>query len=369
MLTLVTKIKLVLFAVLAVVVVVFIGVRYANAGQYFGVPDYYVVKVDLPSAGGLYTNADVTYRGVSVGRVGAMSLTGSGIQVDLDIGNHAPPIPADSQAVVADLSAVGEQYVDLRPQSSAGPYLTADDTIAEADTQIPAPVTNVLSSVDGLANSLPRTALQTLVNELYNGFNGQGQNLSALLNSSSSFTQAAENDIVPTNELIKDGQSVLATQEAETDEIESFASTSQQFAAQLDASDADLRNLISQTPLAAEQVAELLQDNSPDLGLTLANLLTASNVAAPRQAALKELLSVLPALVAAGNTVFTSQGANAQLLLTFFDPLPCTDGYGGTVHHNGDSTATSPLNTSASCTAQLSTGQDVRGSSHAPKVP
>jgi phospholipid/cholesterol/gamma-HCH transport system substrate-binding protein len=368
MLTLVTKIKLVLFAVLAVVVIVFIGVHYANVGQYFGVPGYYVVKADLPSAGGLYTNADVTYRGVSVGRVGAMSLTGSGIQVELDISNHAPRIPADSLAAVADLSAVGEQYVDLLPRSASGPYLTADDTISEANTQIPAPVTDVLSSVDSLARSLPKQALQTLVNELYNGFNGQGQNLTALLNSSSSFTQAAEDNIVPTNELIKDGQSVLATQEAEASEIESFATTSQEFAAQLDASDADLRRLISDTPLAAEQIEELLQDNTPDLGLLLSNLLTASDVAAPRQAALRELLSVLPAVVAAGNTVFTSQGANFNLLLTFFNPLPCTDGYGGTVHRNGyDTSPAPPVNVNASCTAPLSTDEDVRGSSHAPQ--
>ena len=74
-----------------------------------------------PNAGGIYPDADVTYRGVSVGRVGAMRLTSTGIEVDLDISDSAPPIPDRLHAAVADLSAVGEQYVDLRPDASRRP--------------------------------------------------------------------------------------------------------------------------------------------------------------------------------------------------------------------------------------------------------
>ncbi|MGH3166457.1 MAG: MlaD family protein, partial [Trebonia sp.] len=169
MLTLATKIKVVVFVVLAIVVLGYTGIRYANIGRFFGAPGYYVVKVDLAQAGGLYTDADVTYRGVTVGKVGSLTLAGSGVQADLDINDSAPKIPADTQAVVADLSAVGEQYLDLRPVSSAGPYLTADSAISEADTQIPQPVTNLLTNVDALAKSLPTASLRTVVNELYQG--------------------------------------------------------------------------------------------------------------------------------------------------------------------------------------------------------
>lgn len=367
MLTLLTKVKLVVFALLAIAVLGYTGLHYANVGQYFGAPGFYVVKAELPSAGGLYTNADVTYRGVSVGRVGVLSLHGSGVQAELDIRNNAPKIPADTQAVVADLSAVGEQYVDLRPQSQAGPFLASDDTIGQASTSIPAPVTDVLSSVDGLANSLPRQSLQTVVNELYNGFNGQGPNLVALLNAASGYTQTATTYIQPTKDLIQQGQSVLATQAAETNAIEAFATSGQQFAAQLASSDSDLRGLINAGPGAAEQITSVLKMNDPDLGLLLANLVTEANVAGPRQHAFDELLSVLPAVVAAGNSVITPHGANLGLALTFFDPLPCTQGYQGTKYRNGlDTSKPPPLNLSAGCTEPVSKGE-VRGASHDPK--
>jgi phospholipid/cholesterol/gamma-HCH transport system substrate-binding protein len=368
MLSMFTKVRVVVFALLAVAVLAFTGIRYGGVGRFFGAPGYYVVNVDLADGGGLYPNADVTYRGVTVGRVGAMTLTGSGVRAELDISDSAPRIPARVQAVVADLSAVGEQYLDLRPDTSSGPYLTANDVIAQPDTQIPQPVTDLLTNVDALARSLPAGSLQTVVNELYQAFNGQGPNLQTLLEASSSFTSAASNDITPTSELINEGQGVLATQQAETSAIESFATTAQQFAQQLDNSDSDLRRLITATPQAAQQVIGLLQDNDPNLGLTLANLLTTSDIALTRQPALKELLSVLPAAVAAGNTVITKNGSNFGLTTTFFNPLPCTDGYQGTKYRNGlDTSPPPPLNTAAHCASPPSTGIDVRGSANAPK--
>jgi phospholipid/cholesterol/gamma-HCH transport system substrate-binding protein len=366
MLTVATKIKVTVFVALAVVVLAYTGIRYANIGRFFGVPGYYVVKVDLAQAGGLYTDADVTYRGVRVGRVGSLSLAGSGVQADLDIDNSAPKIPADTQAVVANLSAVGEQYLDLRPATSSGPYLTADDVISEANTQIPPPVTDLLTNVDALARSLPTSSLQTVVNELYQGFNGQGQDLQTLLDDFSGYSKAANANITPTSDLISEGQAVLATQEQDSAEIESFASSVDLLARQLMSSDPDLRALITAAPKAAEQVSDLLNDNDPDLGLTIANLLTTSELADSRQPALEELLSALPAVAAVGNTVVTKDGANFGLTLTFFDPLPCTDGYQGTTHDNGTDTKPSALNTSAACDSPPSTGIDVRGSANAP---
>jgi phospholipid/cholesterol/gamma-HCH transport system substrate-binding protein len=368
MLTLLTRAKLAAFAVIAVLIIGYTGIHYADVGRYVGVPGYYVVTVNLPQAGGLYQNADVTYRGVSVGRVGALNLTPGGVQAQLDIDNSAPPIPARSQAVVADLSAVGEQYLDLRPATSAGPYLTAGSVIREDSTQIPAPVTSLLSSVDALANSLPASSLRTVVTQLGEAFNGQGPNLQVLLDASASFTQAANSNITPTTSLIADGQTVLATQEQETAAIESFGTGAEELAQQLDSSDSDLRRLITDAPLAAEQVTGLLEDNDPNLGLTLANLLTTSELASTRQPALKELLSVLPAAVAVGSTAITQNGpASFGLSLTFFDPLPCTQGYGQTQYRNGLDTSPPavPINTGAMCTEPLSEGE-VRGPEYAP---
>ena len=367
MLTLGTKIKLITFTVLAVVVLGFTAVKYANLGRFIKLGGYYTVTMNLPNAGGLFSSADVTYRGVSVGRVGSMGLTPTGIVVNLDISNSAPRIPANVQATVADLSAVGEEYVNLSPRTGGGPYLTAGSVIRQPDTKLPPSITSVLTSVNALVSSVPQQPLRTLVSQLGSAFNGQGPNLQVLLNSSSTLTQAATESLPQTTRLITDGQTVLATQAADSSAITSFGRSAEQLASTLDNSNSDLQRLIANTPQAAIQVAGLLRDNDLGLGAVIANLLTTSDVTLTRQPALEEMFSALPAAVAAGSTVINSHGANFGLALTFFTPYPCVTGYGGTTYRNGlNLSPAPPLNTGASCTLPASSNVDVRGPAHAP---
>jgi len=368
MITLGTRIKLGVFAVLAVLVLVFTAVHYANLGRYVGLSGTYQVTMYLPNSGGLYNSADVTYRGVSVGRVTNMGLTSNGIVVTMDINNSAPKIPrAGLQATVADLSAVGEEYVNLRPQTTQGPYLAAGSVIRQRATQLPLPITTLLSMFNKFVTSVPQQSLRVVVDQLGTAFQGQGPNLQVLLDTSATLTKAASEDIPQTTKLIDDGRTVLATQADETAAIESFGRSASLLAGQLASSNTDLNNLIVNAPLAGAQVAGLLQDNGITLGAVIANLLTTSDVTLTRQSNLKEIFSGLPAVAAAGDTVITAKGANFGLSLTFFAPLPCTDGYGGTVYRNGLDTAPAPpLNTAASCDLPASSGVDVRGASNAP---
>jgi phospholipid/cholesterol/gamma-HCH transport system substrate-binding protein len=367
MLTRATRIQLVVFAVIAVLVLGYTFFHYAGLGRVIGLRGYYTVQMDLSNAGGMFPNGDVTYRGVSVGRVGSLQLTPTGVIADLNISSSAPPIPARLHAVVADLSAVGEEYVDLRPLTTEGPYLAQGSVIPRQATQIPLPVTSVLSSINTLATSLPLASLRVVLNEFAIGFADQGLNIQKLIDGQSKLVRAANSTISQSIALTEDSQVVLATQNAESAAFTSFASSLRLFAGQLAASDSDLRRLVANGPAAATQVAGLITDISPSLGALIANLLTTSEVSLTRGNNLNEILSALPAAIAAGSTVITKNGARFGVALTFFNPLPCTAGYQGTEIRNGlDTSPGPPLNTSARCTSPASSGTDVRGSANAP---
>lgn len=368
MITLATKVKNLAFLVVAVLVLGLVAVRYADLGRYLGLRGYYTVHVDLAATGGLFPHADVTYRGVSVGRVGAVRLTPDGVTADLQINDSAPRIPAQLTASVADLSVMGEQYLDLRPSKDGGPYLADGSTVPQSATSVPAPVTTMLSSVDALAGSVPLSSLQTVVDELGKGFTGQGDNLRSLIDSSSGFVQAAHDSLPATQALVVDGSTVLTTQAHEGAALTGFASSARQLAAQLVSSDSDLRRLIATVPGAAEQVTGLLQDLDPQLSVLLANLTTTDDLLVTRQGGLQELLVGLPQVATMGADTITAEGARFGLAVTFFAPLPCTAGYGGTDRRNGLSTGTAPaVNTAAGCTLPAGSGTEVRGSANAPK--
>jgi phospholipid/cholesterol/gamma-HCH transport system substrate-binding protein len=366
MLTRATRLKVLAFALIAVLVIGYTGIHYANIGRYFGLSGYYVVHLDLANSGGIYPDADVTYRGVSVGRVGTMRLTATGIEADLDISDSAPPIPSRLHAAVADLSAVGEQYVDLRPDATAGPYLSAGSVIGERSTALPLPVTSLLTSINNLATSLPLKSLRELTDELATGFGGQGGNLADIITGNHALISAADHTLPATKALISDSREVLATQIAETNELVAFSQNALLLSRSLADSNSSLRELLTAGPQAAAQVADLLRETNPALGELIANLLTTSEVTLTRGRALNELLSVLPADVAIGSTVINNKGSQFGVALTFFNPLPCTKGYEGTDFRNGLDTLPGVLNTGASCALPASSGVDVRGSAHAP---
>ncbi|MEU3249852.1 MlaD family protein [Streptomyces sp. NPDC006997] len=368
MITLAIRLKNLAFLVIAVLVLGFVGIRYADLGRHVGLADYYTVDVDLPTTGGLFTHSDVTYRGVSVGRVGPIDLTADGVVAHLRIRKSAPDIPADTRAVVAGLSAVGEQYIDLRPASDGGPYLADGSRIERPDTQVPAPVTDVLTSVNDLTRSVPLDDLRTVVDELGKAFEGHGDDLRILLDSGGDLVDAADRALPSTTRLLTDGETVLRTQAEEADAIRGFAEGAEELARTLKGSDSDLRRLLTVTPEAATQVSGVLRDLDPSLGVVLANLLTTSEVAVTRQRGLEELLVTYPAAVSAGSTAVDGGRMNLGLAVTFFNPLPCTSGYEATRYRNGlDLGTTPPLNTAASCTAPASSGVNVRGSAHAPR--
>jgi phospholipid/cholesterol/gamma-HCH transport system substrate-binding protein len=363
-----TLAKNLVFLVVAVLVLGYIGVRYADLGRYVGLRGYYTVTVELPETGGLYEHADVTYRGVSVGRVGPITLTDDGVEASLRINDSAPGIPDHLQAVVASLSAVGEQYIDLRPATDHGPYLHDGSRVTRADTSVPAPVTNLLTSVNDLASSVPLNSLRTVVDEFGRAFEGQAGNLQSLLDSGGRFISAADADLPTDTALMTDARTVLGTQADEAGAITSFADSARQLAAQLNASDTDLRRLIAAAPEAAGQVSALLRDVGPQLSVVMANLLTTSDIAVTRQHGIEEFLVTVPAVVSAGSTAIDGDGVHVGMAVTFFAPLPCTAGYGGTAYRNGLTTTppATALNTAARCTAPASSGTGVRGSAHAP---
>lgn len=165
-----------------------------------------------------------------------------------------------------------------------------------------------------------------------------------------------------------DGRTVLRTQAEQGEALKGFASGAKELAAQLKGSDTDLRKLIAVAPDATGQISGLLRDLDPSFGVVVANLLTTSEVAVTRQRGIEELLVKLPAVAAAGSSAIDEKGARFGMSVTFFEPLPCTAGYGGTVYRSGLDTSAGPsVNTKARCTSSPGTGINVRGSANAPK--
>jgi phospholipid/cholesterol/gamma-HCH transport system substrate-binding protein len=359
------RIQAAIFAVLGLLAAGYVAVHYVGLLRLFGV-GVYRVDLELPTTGGIFPNAEVDYRGVPVGRVGDVTLTARGVQAQLLLNSAAARVPADVRAVVADRSVIGEQYVDLRPRNNHGPYLRNGAVIGRSDSAVPPTANSLLASADALLQSVPIGSLRTVVGQLDTGFAGSAANVHRLIAASQEFFTTADRNFPQTVALIGSSRRVLATQIASSSSIRSFSANLRLLSGQLASSDSDLRALLRATPPAARTAAGLIREVGTPLGVTISNLTSAAQVSLANVRGVQELLVRVPRAVDIGSTVIGRRGAHVGLSLTFFDPLPCTQGYGATQRRSGlDTSAEAPLNTSVGCTSS-NPNSDVRGAQHAP---
>ncbi|WP_327637887.1 MCE family protein [Kribbella sp. NBC_00482] len=368
MITRTVRIQLMVFLLITVVGVAFVGAKYAQIDKLIVNTDY-TVSASFVESGGIFAGAEVTYRGQPVGRVGQLKLLDDGVQVDMDIDKKFK-IPNDLLAVVANRSAIGEQYVDLQPRRDGAPYLQDNSKIDRKDTAIPIDTTELLLNLDQLVNSVDKESLRTTVRELGTALKGKGTDLQKIIDSSGKLIDDADANVLQTIKLINDGDTVLATQVASGDAIKTWAKNLALLSDTLVSSDSNLRKVIDQGSVASTQITGLIQDNSASVAVLLGNLLTVSELTAVRLDAVEQLFVVYPA-VSMGGYVVPAKNAEGHYdahfgLVVGLQPPACRPGYGGTNKRVPQDLKDTPANTKAGCTADPKSGINVRGSQNKP---
>ncbi|MDJ0360088.1 MlaD family protein [Rhodococcus sp. H29-C3] len=329
MLTRFVRVQLIIFSILTVIGLVAMATQYVGAPALVGIGRY-TVTVQLPTTGGLYPYANVTYRGTTVGEVQTVELTPDGVDAKMSIDSDYS-IPEDVDAEVKSVSAVGEQYVDLIPRSSDGPALSNGDVIPVDRSSVPQDVGPMLDQADTLLRSISDTRLRTVVDESFKAFNGAGPDLQKLIDSTRLFVQEASDNSGETIQLLDQLGPLLDGQVVSSDAIRSWTSNLATFTDQLRTSDPDLRAILEKGPNAAATANKLFQDLQPTLPILLANLVSIGEVGVIYNAGIEQILVLYPPITAALMTAAGSgpadEGAIVDFQLEVNDPPACTTGF------------------------------------------
>jgi phospholipid/cholesterol/gamma-HCH transport system substrate-binding protein len=329
MLTRFVRIQLAIFAIVGAIGVIAMVLFYIQAPTLLGIGRM-TVTLELPATGGLYRFSNVTYRGVQVGKVTAVALAANGAKATLSLGT-SPKIPADLQADVLSVSAVGEQYVDLRPRTDSAPYLHDGSVIAMHDTTIPQAVGPMLDRVSALVKSLPKNKIGQLLDEAFQAFNGAGSDLGSLADSSSRISADANSIVDRTRALTEDSGPLLDAQAQTTDSIRRWAHSLAGISDVLANDDSKVRTLLENGPGALDEASRLLEQIKPTLPVLLANLTTIGQIGITYHPSLEQVLVLLPPSVAYTNTAgslnWPDGKSRGDFALTVDDPPICTVGF------------------------------------------
>jgi phospholipid/cholesterol/gamma-HCH transport system substrate-binding protein len=361
------KLQLAVFALLSVALLSLLSARYVGLTDKL-LGGTYVISADLAESGGIFVGAEVTYRGVTVGRVERLRLHGDGVLVDARL-ERGTEVPKDARAVVENRSAVGEQYLDLQPRTGSGPQLRAGDVIPRDRTAYPLRVDQLLTHVNDTVSAVPKADLVTTIDELALAFEDGGSDLQRLLDSGDSLTRAATEALPETTTLIEDGRIVLETQVATSRDLRTAVSGFADVSGALAESDRDLRLVLDRGAVAAKELNGLITDNKQNLAALVANFITIGNVTTARLDGIEQMLVTYPDVVTGGYTVVPGDGtAHFGLVLNADDPAACEVGYEGTQKVDPHRTENlPPPNFQAHCAAPRGSGVSVRGAQNRPR--
>ncbi|WP_235736171.1 MlaD family protein, partial [Nocardioides alcanivorans] len=316
------RVRLMLFVILSAV-----GIVYVTA-NYLGVVDKvlgrgFTVHATLPDSGGLYEGSSVTYRGVKIGKVAKMSPTEDGLKVDLAL-KEGTKLPIESSIHVHNLSAVGEQYLDFEPVTNQPPYAKQGTTYTGNASSLPVGEDDLLVQLDEFVSSVDKESTSVVLKELGDMFSDADAPLSKLIENGVHFVDVAVEHTPQTIKLLRQGHTVLKSQQGQSENIRAFSRDLKLLTKALRQSDQDLRTVLKDAPPAVREVHKLLKDLEPTLPVLLGNMVTANGVMVAHLSGIEQILVEFPRAVAAGFTGTPGDGwghTNLQLAQT---PLPCT---------------------------------------------
>jgi virulence factor Mce-like protein len=139
-------------------------------------PKGYRFTVAFPRTLALAEQSDVRISGVNVGHVVALKLGKDGrTHATVEVSGKYAPIRANMHAILRQKTLLGETFVQLNPEGSAGPYLADEGQLANAQVEPSVTLDDILSAFDPKT----RRAFAIWQQALSEGINGRGEQINA----------------------------------------------------------------------------------------------------------------------------------------------------------------------------------------------
>ncbi|MDT5070825.1 MAG: phospholipid/cholesterol/gamma-HCH transport system substrate-binding protein [Mycobacterium sp.] len=325
-----TRLQLAIFAIVTVICVGAISAFYLHLPAAVGIGAYHITA-EFKAGGGLYENANVTYRGVTIGRVEQVGLNDDGVVASMRL-NTDTEVPDNVTATVKSVSAVGEQYVDLVPPANPAKGLLRDGSKIGVDrTAVGQDIAALLTQAQSLVNSIGNTRLQDLLRETFKAFNGSGPELARMIQSSRLLIDEANNNYGQISQLIDQAGPFLDAQIQSGDDIKSLADGLARFTSEAAKADPQLRNVLETVPGATQAANTTFDGIRPNFPMLAANLANLGRIGVIYRKSIEQALVIFPALMSAlitvGGGVPADEGGKLDFKVDLGDPPPCSTGF------------------------------------------
>jgi phospholipid/cholesterol/gamma-HCH transport system substrate-binding protein len=367
-LTRLIRIQLAIFTVLTVLALTVLGWYYLRVPTLAGVGQY-ALTADLPASGGLYRTANVTFRGITIGKVTDVEPTETGARATMSIDDKYK-IPVDSTANVHSVSAIGEQYIDLVSGGNSTQYFAPGQTITKGT--VPREIGPALDAANRGLAALPKEKISSLLDETSLAVGGLGPALQRLVDGTQAIAGDFKTNIDDVNDIINNSAPIIDSQVDSGDAIQRWAANFNTLAAQAAAQDQALRSTLTKAAPTADSVTAVFSDVREALPQTLANLEVVLEMLKRYNKGVEQAMVLLPQGAAVAQAVTTPfpNAAALNFALTINQPPPCMTGFlPASQWRSPSDTTTAPLPSGTYCKIPQDTPANVvRGARNYPCV-
>ncbi|HXB88927.1 MCE family protein [Mycobacterium sp.] len=370
MLTRFIKRQLILFSIITTVALLVLGWYYLRVPTLMGIGQYQL-KADLPSSGGLYPTANVTYRGITIGKITDVEPTEKGAQATMSIDSRYK-IPADASANVHSVSAVGEQYLDLVSVGNPGKFFSPGQTITTGT--VPSQIGPALDTANRGLEVLPKEKISLLLDETAKSVGGLGPALQRLVDSTQAIAGDFKTNLHDVDDIIQNSAPILDSQADSSSAIEHWARNLNVLGAQAAGQDQNLKDLLSKAAPTADDLNSVFSGLRDSLPETLANLAVVIDMLKRYNAGVEEVLVVLPQAGSIVQTIAAPYQKDHKAVLDLgplgMYPPPCLTGWPSAAEWRSPAdTSLIPLPEGAYCKIPQDTPANVvRGARNIPCV-
>ena len=318
------------FAFISVVAIGY-GIRYI--GEDADVARGFSVVAHVDDARGVGPGVRVTYRGVDVGEVREAVLDGPGGGVELRLRIvDGTMIPRAAHARVVTSTALGDNRLDVRPESDEGPYLGDGDELLVPSDEQPAALEDLIANIDTSLRALDPAALESWGGSVATALEGNGPRLGQIIEDTARFT-AVLADRAPTfRGLVDDGLVTTRALARRDAPLTGATAVARDVTGQLARREDTLVYLLERSPDAMLRAQRLLDANREDAAGLLANTLVVTPVFRDRgpawEAGLTEGergLRALAGTVRDGRADFTLLATQGPLCVYPYEPRDIED--------------------------------------------
>lgn len=231
----------------------------------------YPLFAELPVAGGLQTDKEVTYNGQSVGLVRDVTLTADGVRVEMAI-QDTFRIPRDLDVVVLRRSAVGEQALELQPRSrvtSSTAFHDEGDTIDPGEVTLPPEVQELFQTADDVFGSLDPETTGRAVGALADVVRGRRDDIRRIIVDSGDFSQAIGDNGEDYDRLMRESRVVNGELAEHRDDLAGLFTDIADATTVLTEMRASFEGLLVEGPPALAQTGDLIERSQANLSCSI----------------------------------------------------------------------------------------------------